>query len=112
MVVEWLRVRMRPEARDRFLETDGEVWTSGLAQEEAFLGKEVWLGEEEGDLVLVIRWRSEEEWKRIPRERLEELERRFGRAFGERYEVVESRTFRPVQTLRAAGSAERSLPAS
>jgi uncharacterized protein (TIGR03792 family) len=99
MIVEWMRVRVRPEARDCFLQRDGEVWTSGLAREEAFLGKEVWLGEEEGEVVLVIRWRSEEEWKGIPRERLEELERHFLEAFGEGYEVVESRTFRPVDTL-------------
>jgi uncharacterized protein (TIGR03792 family) len=111
MVIEWMRVRVRPEARDGFVETDGEVWTPGLAREAGFLGKEVWLGEAEDEVVLVIRWRSEEEWKAIPDERLKELARRFDVLFDESYEVVETRTFRPVQTLRA-GVADRSLPGS
>lgn len=98
MVIEWIRVRVQPEARDDFVEADGEIWTPALAREEGFLGKEVWLGEEAGDVVLVIRWRSEEEWRRIPTERLKELEHCFDVAFGESYDLVETRTFRPVPT--------------
>lgn len=43
MVIEWQKIRVRPELRDLFLEKDREIWTAGLAHEEGFLGKEVWL---------------------------------------------------------------------
>jgi uncharacterized protein (TIGR03792 family) len=94
MVVEWQRVKVRPEARDLHLEKDAEVWTAGLAREAGFLGKEVWLGED-GDVVLVIRWRSEEEWESVPEERLKDLEERFRREVPEEdWKVVETRAYR------------------
>jgi uncharacterized protein (TIGR03792 family) len=111
MVVEWMRVRVAPGSRDRFVEVDTLVWTPGLSGETGFLGKEVWLGEDETDLVLVIRWRSAEEWKGIEPARLEELERRFRDRFGEPFQVVEVRSYRPVHEVKA-GVAERSIPAS
>ena len=110
MIVEWMRVRVAPGARDRFVEVDGEVWTPGLSEERGFLGKEVWLGDDETDLVMVIRWRSEEEWKGIAPARLEELERRFRERFGEPFQMVEIRAYRPVHEVKA-GVAERSIPA-
>lgn len=109
MVVEWIRVRVAPGARDRFVEVDTEVWTPGLSRETGFLGKEVWLGADETDLVLVIRWRGEEEWRAIEPARLEELERRFRERLGEPFQVVETRVYQPVHEVKA-GVADRSIP--
>lgn len=93
MVIEWQRVRVRPEIRERYLEKDAEVWTRGLEAEPGFLGKEVWLGED-GEVVLVIRWRSRGDWQGVPPERLAELERRFREAFpDEAHERVECKSF-------------------
>lgn len=97
MIIEWQRVRLKPGLRDRFLEKDEEVWTAGLSREAGFLGKEVWLGEDETDLFLVIRWESEEAWKGIPRERLDGLERRFREEVPDGHEIVDSGTFRPAR---------------
>lgn len=97
MIVEWQRVRVDPGLRDRFLEKDEEIWTAGLAQEPGFLGKEVWRGEDPSEVVLVIRWESEEAWKGIPEERLQELERRFREHLPDSHEIVETRSYRPVR---------------
>lgn len=97
MVIEWLRIRVKPGLRDCFVKKDEEVWTAGLSREPGFLGKEVWLGEDETDLFLVIRWESEEAWKRIPQERLDELEQRFGEKFPHGHEIVDSGAFRPAR---------------
>lgn len=98
MTVEWKRMRVRPELRRRFLEADEAVWTAGLAREPGFLGKEVWLDEDEpGELVLVIRWASDEDWKGIPAGRLEALERRFRERMPEGHETVETRAFRVME---------------
>jgi uncharacterized protein (TIGR03792 family) len=104
MVVEWRRVRVRPELRRRFLAADEAVWTAGLAREAGFLGKEVWLDEEEpGEVVLVIRWASERDWQAIPAARLEELERRFRERLPEGHETVETRAFRVTPAGEGGG---------
>jgi uncharacterized protein (TIGR03792 family) len=92
MVIEWQKVRVQPEVRSLYLEKDREIWTAGLAREEGFLGKEVWLGEE-GDIILVIRWKREENWKRMPKERQDDLDRRFREAVPEGWELVETRSY-------------------
>jgi uncharacterized protein (TIGR03792 family) len=96
MVIEWQKIRVRPELRDLYLEKDEEIWTAGLAREAGFLGKEVWLGEDQ-EIILIIRWRSEEDWKGIPKERLDELDRRFRTALPEGWEMAEMRSYRVVR---------------
>jgi len=98
MVIEWQKIRVKPEARDHWLRKDLEIWTAGLARREGFLGKEVWKGEEEAEVILVVRWRSEEDWKGIPQEHLDELDRQFGEAVPEGdWERLETRAYRVVQ---------------
>lgn len=93
MVIEWQRIRVRPGLRDLYLKKDAEVWTAGLSRESGFLGKEVWLGESD-EVVLVLRWESEEAWKGMPKERLDELEGRFRTELPDGHEVIETRSFR------------------
>lgn len=96
MVIEWQRIRVRPGLRGRFVEEDEKVWTAGLSREPGFLGKEVWLGEDETDLFLVIRWESEEAWKGVSRERLDALDRRFREEVPDGHEIVDSGVYRPA----------------
>jgi uncharacterized protein (TIGR03792 family) len=100
MIIEWQKIRVRPELRDLYLEKDEEIWTAGLAREAGFLGKEVWLGEEGSqiEIILVIRWRSEEDWKGMPKERMDELDRRFRAALPEGWEVAEIRSYRVARS--------------
>jgi uncharacterized protein (TIGR03792 family) len=97
MIIEWQKIRVRSELRDLFLEKDEEIWTAGLAREAGFLGKEVWLGEG-AEIILVIRWRSEEDWQGMPQERMDELDRRFRAALPEGWEVAEMRSYRVVRS--------------
>lgn len=92
MVIELQKVRVQPGVRDLYLEKDREIWTAGLAREEGFLGKEVWLGED-GEVILVIRWKREEDWKGMPRERQDDLDRRFRQAVPDGWELVETRSY-------------------
>ena len=92
MVIEWQRVRVRPEQRDLYVKKDAEIWTPALREREGFLDKEVWLGEDGSEVVLVIRWRSREDWERMPG--VEELEERFRREVPD-WEVVECRAYEP-----------------
>lgn len=93
MIIEWQRVRVQAGLRERFVEKDAEIWTAGLAREAGFLGKEVWLGEEETEVILVIRWESRERWEGMAQERLDAIEERFRRELPSGHEIVETRAY-------------------
>jgi uncharacterized protein (TIGR03792 family) len=91
MVIEWLQVRVAPELREKYIHKDEEIWTAFLATCPGFLGKEVWLNPNEPtEVILVIRWATREQWKSVPPERLEEIERQFVQAMGETFPIVQS----------------------
>ncbi len=95
MVIEWLRFQVDPDLRDRFIQVDDAIWTSALATNAGFLGKEVWLSPTQSDeVVLVIRWRSREDWKAVPAKILEETEKSFAQALGKgSYMLVETKEY-------------------
>ena len=66
MVIEWLRFDVPAPSRAAFLKRDAEVWTSGLSRYPGFIGKEIWLEPETGNLIAVIRWENMSAWKGIP----------------------------------------------
>ncbi|MDJ0549362.1 MAG: TIGR03792 family protein, partial [Microcystis sp. M49637_WE12] len=43
MVIEWLEFQVKPEAREKFIQKDQEIWTKFLAKQPGFLGKELWI---------------------------------------------------------------------
>jgi uncharacterized protein (TIGR03792 family) len=91
MIVEWKRLRVRPELRARFVAVDEQVWTAGLARQAGFLGKEVWLDREDpAGVALAIRWRSPGDLRGVAPERLEELARSFAGALPEGVEELET----------------------
>jgi uncharacterized protein (TIGR03792 family) len=91
MVIEWLKIRVSPELREKFIQKDAEIWTSSLASYPGFLSKEVWINPEAPtEVVIVIRWANREAWKSIPAERLVQLEQEFTREFGEEQQIIEA----------------------
>jgi uncharacterized protein (TIGR03792 family) len=90
MVIEWLKIGVSPELREKFIQKDAEIWTSKLASYPGFLSKEVWIDPKTStELVLVIRWASLEQWKAIPPEELARTEQQFNREFGGEYQFIE-----------------------
>ncbi len=104
MVIEWLRFKVDPALRDRFIQVDDAIWTTALAANPGFLGKEVWLSPTQPDaVVLVIRWRSREDWKAVPAKILEKTENAFAQALGKgRYELVETGEYQVRKFPRTA----------
>ncbi|MBF2019052.1 MAG: TIGR03792 family protein [Hydrococcus sp. C42_A2020_068] len=92
MVIEWLKFRVSPQSREKFIQKDEEIWTATLAKYPGFLGKEVWINPSAPEeIVLVARWQTREEWKAIPQKDLDETERQFAQAMGEgRYQMIET----------------------
>ena len=91
MVIEWLKLRVSPELREKFIQKDAEIWTSMLATYPGFLGKEVWINPETPtEVIIVIRWASREAWESVPSERLKYVEKQFTQEFGEQQEIIEA----------------------
>lgn len=92
MVIEWLKFRVSPEHRERFVQQDAEIWTIALSQYPGFLSKEVWISPDNlAEVVAVTHWQTYEQWKAIPEADLESIEARFAEAMGDaEYAIVES----------------------
>ena len=94
MVIEWLKFRVEPAQRERYLAIDDEIWTSALASYPGFLDKTTWLDPNHDDeVIFVIAWATREQWKAIPETDLEQIHQRFDTALGFDYEMLESREF-------------------
>ena len=92
VVVELLKFEVAAEDREKYLQIDREIWTKAIAQFPGFINKEFWLNPQAPtEVILVIRWRSRQEWKAISVELLQEIERQFALKMGNiSYKIVDS----------------------
>ena len=97
MVIEWLKFRVDPESREKFIQEDDAIWTACLSAYPGFLGKEVWIEPNEPNKVIfTIRWQTREQWKSIPAKDLAEIEQQFSQVMREKnisYKMIESKEF-------------------
>ncbi len=95
MIIEWLKIQIKPELREKYIEKDAEIWTSALEKYPAFLGKEVWLDPKKPDeIILVIRWQTEAAWKSISPEEVEKVEAEFDAQMpSQDYKMIEEGEF-------------------
>jgi uncharacterized protein (TIGR03792 family) len=93
MVIEWLKFWVEPQAREKFIELDSQIWTQALAQYPGHLGKEVWISPQADDEVeLIVKWQTREQWAAVPQDVLKATEEKFKAAMGsDRYELIEVR---------------------
>ena len=94
MVIEWLKFKVPPAQRQRYLTVDDEIWTSALATYPGFVDKTTWLDPGHDDeVIFVISWATREQWKAIPEADLVRINQRFDQALGFGYEMLESKEF-------------------
>jgi uncharacterized protein (TIGR03792 family) len=92
MEIEWLKFRVSPELREKFIQMEEELWTPMLRQCPGFLGKEIWINPEvPEEVAIVIRWQTYQDWKAVPKELIDATEAKFARSMGENsYQMLES----------------------
>ena len=92
MVIEWLKFRVAPEDREKFIHQDAETWTAFLAEYPGFLGKDIWINpQKENEIILVIRWQTRQQWKAVPIDKLQKIETQFAKIMQNTpYEMIET----------------------
>lgn len=95
MVIEWLEFQVNPEAREKFIQKDQEIWTNFLAKQPGFLGKELWINPAiEEELIIVVHWQTKEQWKAVLQNLLDETEAKFSLAMGkDNYQLIKVKEF-------------------
>ena len=98
MVIELLKIEVAAEYQEKYLQLDREIWTKVIAQFPGFINKEVWRNPHAPtEIILIIRWRTRQEWKAISVELLEEVERQFVLKMGNiPHKIVESMEYQVV----------------
>ncbi|MCL6433783.1 MAG: TIGR03792 family protein [Leptolyngbyaceae cyanobacterium HOT.MB2.61] len=91
MVIEWLKIKVSPELREKYIQKDEEIWSTALSRYSGFLGKQVWINPRQQDeVVLVIYWESRDAWNGVSAKHMEETEQRFLKEMGEgTYQIIE-----------------------
>lgn len=91
MVIEFLKFKVTPELREKFIQKDAEIWTTALSGYPGFLGKEVWIEPNvPTEVAMIIRWATREQWKSIPTEQLDKIDAKFAQQMGKTYELIQS----------------------
>ncbi|TVQ59164.1 MAG: TIGR03792 family protein [Spirulina sp. DLM2.Bin59] len=94
MINEWLRFRVNPELREKFIQLDQEIWDGAIATAPGYLGKEVWLGESPDEVVVIVHWESYPLWKSVPQDLVDATEAEFSAQMGaENYQLLEGRGY-------------------
>lgn len=77
VIVETLRFRIEPELFEEWKKVDDVTWTAFLRLQPGFIRKEVWQGAD-GDVRVVVWWRSKEDWDAITEREVAEVDARMG----------------------------------
>jgi uncharacterized protein (TIGR03792 family) len=94
MIVEWLRIRVAPEYRERFVQKDDEIWTTFLCQYPGFLKKEVWISPDDFcEVMIAIHWTTVELQQAIPKAALQTVDKQFLEALAVPFQLVEIKLY-------------------
>jgi uncharacterized protein (TIGR03792 family) len=89
MYVEKLVYNIPEEFQAKFLKLDENIWSKFLSQYEFYHSKEVWKDlSKPKSLTFIIKWRSLEEWKGIPKDLLYSAQKDFNNQSTKEFEQV------------------------
>lgn len=77
VVIEHLRLHVSKQFKDAWLSAEKISWEPWLKQQNGFLGRQLLWDRNREEATLLISWASREEWKNIPNEEIENVQKRF-----------------------------------
>jgi uncharacterized protein (TIGR03792 family) len=89
VVIEQLSFHVPVADQPGFLAQDRAIWTTALAAQPGYLGKEIWREADAPDrLHLIIRWADRAAWKAVPADLLARTDAAFVAATGKVWPVL------------------------
>jgi uncharacterized protein (TIGR03792 family) len=90
MIIEWIRFKVAPDYREKFVQVDHEVWTAFLRQVPGFLHKDVWISLNDlSEVMLAIHWQTLAQQQAIPKATLQRVEAEFLNALDFPFQLLE-----------------------
>ena len=77
ITVEMLRLAVPVALRDAWLSAEAEVWQPWLAQQPAYLGRDLYWDPTQEEAHVFVRWRFRQQWKAITPEEVDAVQARF-----------------------------------
>ncbi|TAF49042.1 MAG: TIGR03792 family protein, partial [Oscillatoriales cyanobacterium] len=86
-----------PEARDRFVELDLQIWNPFLQTKPGFIRKAIWLDRNDDHRIIVlVEWSDHALWKTITPTEVATITQQFDTQFATPYQLVISRELQPI----------------
>jgi uncharacterized protein (TIGR03792 family) len=99
MNVEWLRIKVAPEYRERFVQKDDEIWTTFLSQAPGFLKKEIWISpDDKSEVIITIHWSALAQQQPISKAALDAVEEKFLEQLGVSFQLLETKQYQVRKT--------------
>ena len=76
-IIEYLRLRVPHKDRNAWLIAEQKSWEPWLKEQKGFLGRQLLWDAEKEEAILLISWASRSDWKTIPQEEIDYVQKTF-----------------------------------
>lgn len=99
MIVEWIRFKVAPNYRERFVQIDHDVWTAFLTTCPGFIRKEVWISPDEpSEVILAIHWATLAQQQAIAPADLDKTDQQFITKLGVPFQLLDIKLYQLRKT--------------
>ena len=77
LITEELRLNVPAKYKNVWLEAEKQIWEPWLAQQDGFLGRQIFYNEEKEEALLLVKWENKKLWKNIAVEEVSRVQNIF-----------------------------------
>tara|TARA_Y100001978_G_C23358843_1_gene275548 strand:- start:81 stop:524 length:444 start_codon:yes stop_codon:yes gene_type:complete len=77
LIIEELRLNVPAKYKKAWLKAEKQIWEPWLAQQDGFLGRQIFYNEEKEEALLLVKWKNKKLWKNIAIEEVNRVQNIF-----------------------------------
>ena len=77
LITEELRLKVRSEFKDAWLESERKIWEPWLSDQDGYLGRKIFWNKEKEEALILVNWQNKELWKKISIEEVNKIQKIF-----------------------------------
>ena len=77
LIIEELRLNVPSNYKKVWLNAENQIWEPWLAQQDGFLGRQIFYNEEKEEALLLVKWKNKKLWKNISVEEVNRIQNIF-----------------------------------